>query len=79
MSFINRCTEKIAKQACLSVVDRELMNYGFKVIYINVSKTLLLFICVMMLNILKEAAILFCAFVCVRLSGFGVHSESTIK
>lgn len=79
MSFINKCARFIAATAELKNDDYELMRYGLSILYINLSKTFLLLLCAAILNIEKEVLILFCSFSCVRASGFGAHSNSTVK
>ena len=79
MSFKDKIINKMSAQMQLTEDDHERLKYGFMVLYINISKTLILIICAIILGIVKEAAIIFFAYSCVRLTGFGPHSDSTIK
>ena len=55
------------------------MKYGIDIININISKTAVLIILSVILGIVKETLLLLSVFTCVRLSGFGYHSNNTIK
>lgn len=79
MSIKDKIINEMAEQMQLTDYDYERLKYGFMVLYINISKTIILIVCAIILGIIKETAILFFAFSCVRLTGFGPHSDSTIK
>ncbi len=79
MSFIYKCANAIASAAKLDDEKKELMSYGMKVLYINISKTLILITAAILLGILKETTMLFISYACVRTVGFGVHSNNTVK
>ena len=79
MSFSKWFMNKVANQIKLSDEDYEVVKYGCDVLYINFSKTLILFICTVILNIVKETIFLLFIYSCVRLTGFGYHSNNTVK
>ena len=70
---------EVSQHLQLTKDDYEIFKYGFMILYINITKTLILLLCAICLGIVKETAILFFSFLCVRLTGFGPHSDSTIK
>ena len=79
MSFKEQLSEGLVKGQSLSSEDAAKAKYGFKVIYINLTKTIIMVIVAALLGILKEVCILFSAYLVVRLFGFGSHSNSSIK
>ena len=79
MSFSNWFMNKLTSQIKLSDKDFAMVKYGCDVLYINFSKTFILFICAVVLGILRETAFLLCIFSCVRATGFGYHSNNTVK
>lgn len=79
MSFKDQLSEEILKGQSLSSEDTEKAKYGFKVLYINLTKTIIMVIAAALLGILKEVCILFSAYLVMRLFGFGSHSSSSIK
>lgn len=79
MSLKQQLKKRIWNSQSLSSEDAEKAKYGFKVIYINLTKTVVLVILSAILGILKEVCILFSAYLIVRLVGFGPHSNSSIK
>ena len=62
MSFSEFHRMNIITKNNFSDEDYEKIKYGYRVLYINLSKTFVLFICAVFLNILKETAVLLCAF-----------------
>lgn len=79
MTFVDNCAEKLAEKKNIKGEEYEIMRFGLAVIYINLSKTLILVLCVLLLGIFKETAILFCSFAAVRSMGFGFHSDNSVK
>lgn len=79
MSLKEQLSEWFLKGQSLSSEDAEKAKYGFKVIYINLTKTVIMVILSALLGILKEVCILFSSYLVVRLFGFGPHSDSSIK
>lgn len=79
MIFVDRCAEKLAKKNNIKGEEYEVMRYGLAVIYINLSKTVILAMCALLLGIFKETVVLFCSFAAIRSVGFGFHSDNSIK
>lgn len=78
-SFSKWCADKIAETRGLSDEDHQKLAYGLSIIYINFTKTVILFICAWVLGILKETVVMMCSYAFVRSVAFGEHSDNTIK
>lgn len=79
MIFVDRCSEKLANANNIKGEESEILRYGLAVIYINLSKTVILVLLAVILGVFKETALLFCVYASVRSAGFGFHSDSSIK
>lgn len=79
MEFIDRCAKTLAEKSNITGEDYEVMRYGLAVIYINLSKTVILLICALLLGVLKETTVLFCSYAAIRSAGFGYHSDNSVK
>lgn len=79
MSISEWSTEKISNYHKLSEESYQKVKYGFDILYINLSKTAVLLLLTIILGITKETFLLLCSFTCVRFSGFGYHSNNTLK
>ena len=79
MSISKWISDKICSYCNVDKKNYQKMKYGIDIIYINISKTAVLIILSVILGIVKETLLLLSVFTCVRLSGFGYHSNNTIK
>ena len=79
MSISKWISDKICSYCNVDKKNYQKMKYGSDIIYINISKTAFLIILSVILGIVKETLLLLSVFTCVRLSGFGYHSNNTIK
>ena len=79
MSISKWISDKICSYCNVDKKNYQKMKYGIDIIYINISKTAVLIILSVILGLVKETLLLLSVFTCVRLSGFGYHSNNTIK
>ena len=77
MSISKWISDKICSYCNVDKKNYQKMKYGIDIIYINISKTAVLIILSVILGIVKETLLLLSVFTCVRLSGFGYHSNNT--
>lgn len=53
------------------------IKYGIESLYLTISKTIIIFIISILLNMTKELILLFTFYSLIRLTGFGVHAKKT--
>lgn len=53
------------------------IKYGIESLYLTITKTIIIFILAILLNITKELMLLFVFYSLIRLSGFGVHTKKS--
>lgn len=74
-----KMTDLIANRLSCDEDTYAKLKYGFSIIFINTSKTIIFLICVALLGILKYSLVLLGAYSLVRLFAFGIHLNSSIK
>lgn len=79
MSVSKWSMKKISSYQKLNKENYQKVKYGFDILYINFSKTVVLLLLTVILGIAKETFLLLCSYICVRFSGFGYHSNNTVK
>lgn len=53
------------------------IKYGIESLYLNITKTIIIFIISFILNVTKELMLLFVFYSLIRLTGFGVHAKKS--
>ena len=53
------------------------IKYGIESLYLTITKTIIIFILAILLNITKELMLLFVFYSLIRLTGFGVHAKKS--
>ena len=53
------------------------IKYGIESLYLTISKTIIIFIISILLNMTKELILLFTFYSLIRLTGFGVHAKKS--
>lgn len=77
--FMNSSINFINKYYDYSDNDIKKLNYGLEGIYLTISKTIIIFLVALLLNILKEVIIVLVLFNLIRYTGFGFHAEKSYQ
>ena len=77
--FMNSSINFINKYYDYSDNDIKKLNYGLEGIYLTISKTIIIFLVALLLDILKEVIIVLLLFNLIRYTGFGFHAEKSYQ
>lgn len=77
--FMNSSINFINKYYDYSDNDIKKLNYGLEGIYLTISKTIIIFLVALLLDILKEVIIVLVLFNLIRYTGFGFHAEKSYQ
>lgn len=69
---------RLNKKLNLSELEYQKLRYGMEVIFINVLKTVIVFVLAAFFGIWKDTIIIFIAFAAFRLYAFGLHAKNSI-
>lgn len=77
--FLENSINFICKYQSISDYDKKKITYGLEGIYLTISKTIVLTILAVMLNMLKEFIFVIVFFNVIRYTGFGFHAEKSYQ
>lgn len=76
--FIDKCCSFIAKHEECDELKMKKLSYGLEAIYNLLSKTIILFIVALILNVWKEYLLLIVVYSVVRMYSYGIHAKTTL-
>lgn len=77
--FLKNCVSFINKYYNYSGDDLKKLEYGLEGLYLNLTKTVVIFMCALILGIFKEVLIVIILFNIIRYTGFGFHAEKSYQ
>ncbi len=77
--FIDSVSSFITKYNDYSDLDLKKINYGIEGLYLTLTKTIVIMILAIILNIFKEVLLIIIVFNIIRYCGFGFHAEKSYQ
>ncbi len=77
--FLSSCVSFINRYYNYSGKDLKKLEYGLEGLYLTLTKTIVIFICAIILGIFKEVLIILVLFNLIRYTGFGFHAEKSYQ
>lgn len=77
--FLKRSVLYINKYYNYTGKDLEKLKYGLEGLYLTLSKTIIIFLCALILGIVKEVLLVLILFNIIRYTGFGFHAEKSYQ
>jgi len=77
--FLNRSMSLINKYTTYSEDDIEKLKYGLEGLYLTITKTVIILLISLILNIFKETLLVIVIFNIIRYFGFGFHAEKSYQ
>ena len=77
--FENKIVEYIKKNKAMTTYDEEILKYGIRIYYLNISKLVILLAVSVILNILRETCIAFLLVAILKRFSYGFHADTFLS